>query len=260
MLQRSKNSRYGKVERKDRLPYGTLADASQELISAYYANGYLHDKDMPDLPRSQYEYKEYVDPEDELHKKEMITAVQELLDGITPRERKVLCMRFGIGVKHEYTLDEIARMFEVTRTRIQQIEAKAMRKAWHPERMDKLRNVMGYHQTTEEKENEHKNVQMEWAAVREKVRLRDEAKARARVEAKARARVEADLAATEMVIKADRKLRKEWDDIKTMVSDVDWVAHLKIDDPVMYQELKYRVGDIWGKSAKEVWRVYAQEK
>jgi len=53
---------------------------------------------------------------------------------------------------------------------------------------------------------------------------------------------------------------KEWEDLKPMVSDVDWVARLKTDNPTMYQELKYRVGDIWGKSAKEVWRVYAQEK
>jgi len=252
MLQRSKNSRYGKVEKGDRLPYGTLAVANYELRQAYYAHGYLHDKDMPELPCSKYEYKEYVDPEEELHKKEMFIAVQELLDGLTPRENKILCMRFGIGLTQEYTLDEIAPMFEVTRERIRQIEVKAMRKVKHPERMDKLRNLMGCHQTTEQKENEHKKVQREWAAAREKVRLRDEVKAKSKIEA--------DLAVTEMVVKADRMLRKEWDDIKPMVSDVDWVAHLKIDDPVMYQELKYMVGDIWGKNARQVWEMYAQEK
>ena len=251
MRKRGKNSRYGKVERGDTLPYGTLADASYELRKAYYTCGYLHDKDMPELPELSID-DEYVDPIEELHKGEMVIAVQELLDGITPRERKILHMRFGIGLTQEYTLEEIAPMFEVTPARIRQIEVKAMRKAKHPERMDKLRNLMGYHQTTEEKENEHKKVQMEWEKARKSVRLRDEAQARAKVDA--------DLAVTKMVVDADRELRKKWDEIKPMVSDIDWVAHLKIDNPAMYQELKYMVGDIWGKNAREVWEMYAQKK
>lgn len=251
MFQRSKNSRYGKVTKGDRIPYGTLAAASYELRKAYYTCGYLHDKDMPELPELSID-DEYVDPIEELHKGEMVIAVQELLDGITPRERKILHMRFGIGLTQEYTLEEIAPMFEVTPARIRQIEVKAMRKAKHPERMDKLRNLMGHHQTTEEKENEHKKVQMEWEKARKSVRLRDEAQARAKVDA--------DLAVTKMVVDADCELRKKWDEIKPMVSDIDWVAHLKIDNPAMYQELKYMVEDIWGKNAREVWDTYAQKK
>jgi hypothetical protein len=63
-----------------------------------------------------------------------------------------------------------------------------------------------------------------------------------------------------MVVEADRGLRKKWDEIKPMVSDTDWVAHLKTDNPEMYQELKYMVGDIWGKNARQVWEMYAEKK
>jgi hypothetical protein len=45
-----------------------------------------------------------------------------------------------------------------------------------------------------------------------------------------------------------------------MVSDTDWVEHLKTANPEMYKELKYMVGDIWGKNAKQVWEMYAKEK
>jgi len=246
-----KRRQHGSTYKGHRIPYGTLADASYELRQAYYAYGYLHDKDMPELPCPKYEYTEYADPEDELHKGEMFIAVQELLDGLTPRENKILCMRFGIGLTQEYTLDEIAPMFEVTRERIRQIEAKAMRKIKHPERMEKLWDLMGYYQTTEEKEAQEQAAKAAW----EKQRIERQEKAAKAQEAHAAMKI-ADYAAK---VKALADL-KEWEDLKPMVSDVDWVARLKTDNPTMYQELKYRVGDIWGKSAKEVWRVYAQEK
>jgi len=81
-----------------------------------------------------------------------------------------------------------------------------------------------------------------------------------RDEARARAKIDADLAVTKMIVEADRELRKKWDEIKPMVSDTDWVGHLKIDNPEMYQELKYMVGDIWGKNARQVWEMYAEKK
>ena len=66
-------------------------------------------------------------------------VVSELLDGLTPREAKVLRMRFGIDMSSDHTLEEVGRQFDVTRERIRQIEAKAMRKLKHPSRSDKLR-------------------------------------------------------------------------------------------------------------------------
>ncbi|HUG23960.1 RNA polymerase sigma factor RpoD [Piscinibacter sp.] len=66
-------------------------------------------------------------------------VVNELLDGLTAREAKVMRMRFGIDMSSDHTLDEVGRQFDVTRERIRQIEAKAMRKLKHPSRSDKLR-------------------------------------------------------------------------------------------------------------------------
>jgi RNA polymerase primary sigma factor len=66
-------------------------------------------------------------------------VVNELLDGLTTREAKVMRMRFGIDMSSDHTLEEVGRQFDVTRERIRQIEAKAMRKLKHPSRSDKLR-------------------------------------------------------------------------------------------------------------------------
>ena len=69
-------------------------------------------------------------------------VVSEILDSLTPRESKVLRMRFGIGLSNDYTLEEVGKQFDVTRERIRQIEAKAMRKLKHPSRSDKLRSFI----------------------------------------------------------------------------------------------------------------------
>ena len=66
-------------------------------------------------------------------------VVSELLDGLTAREAKVLRMRFGIDMSSDHTLDEVGKQFDVTRERIRQIEAKAMRKLKHPTRSERLR-------------------------------------------------------------------------------------------------------------------------
>jgi RNA polymerase primary sigma factor len=67
------------------------------------------------------------------------SVVGELLDGLTAREAKVLRMRFGIDMSSDHTLDEVGKQFDVTRERIRQIEAKAIRKLKHPSRSEKLR-------------------------------------------------------------------------------------------------------------------------
>ncbi len=66
-------------------------------------------------------------------------AVLNVLDGLTPREEKVLRMRFGIGMNTDHTLEEVGKQFGVTRERIRQIEAKALRKLRHPTRSQELK-------------------------------------------------------------------------------------------------------------------------
>ena len=67
-------------------------------------------------------------------------VVKDILDSLTPREAKVLRMRFGIEMTSDHTLEEVGKQFDVTRERIRQIEAKALRKLKHPSRSDKLRS------------------------------------------------------------------------------------------------------------------------
>jgi RNA polymerase primary sigma factor len=69
-------------------------------------------------------------------------VVKDILDGLTPREAKVLRMRFGIEMAMDHTLEEVGKQFDVTRERIRQIEAKALRKLKHPSRSDKLRSFI----------------------------------------------------------------------------------------------------------------------
>jgi len=73
----------------------------------------------------------------------MRDVVKEVLDSLTPREAKVLRMRFGIEMSTDHTLEEVGKQFDVTRERIRQIEAKALRKLRHPSRADKLESFVG---------------------------------------------------------------------------------------------------------------------
>jgi len=69
-------------------------------------------------------------------------ATKDVLDSLTPREAKVLRMRFGIEMNTDHTLEEVGKQFDVTRERIRQIEAKALRKLRHPSRSEKLRSFL----------------------------------------------------------------------------------------------------------------------
>lgn len=69
-------------------------------------------------------------------------ATRRILEGLTPREAKVLKMRFGIDMPTDHTLEEVGKQFDVTRERIRQIEAKALRKLRHPSRSDELRSFL----------------------------------------------------------------------------------------------------------------------
>ena len=69
-------------------------------------------------------------------------ATKSVLSGLTAREAKVLRMRFGIEMNTDHTLEEVGKQFDVTRERIRQIEAKALRKLRHPSRSDHLRSFL----------------------------------------------------------------------------------------------------------------------
>ena len=69
-------------------------------------------------------------------------STQDILAGLTPREAKVLRMRFGIEMNTDHTLEEVGKQFDVTRERIRQIEAKALRKLRHPSRSEQLRSFL----------------------------------------------------------------------------------------------------------------------
>ncbi len=72
----------------------------------------------------------------------MQEQLQEVLDTLTPREKKVLTLRFGLEDGRLRTLEEVGKEFNVTRERIRQIEAKALRKLRHPSRSKKLRDYL----------------------------------------------------------------------------------------------------------------------
>jgi len=127
--------RRGKVRRGKTLPHGTLTMSEEDSVvrQAYYFYGYRHDEDIPPLPQVEPD-GEVVDPEEALIKKEEQAYVKDLLDGLTSREAKVLRMRFGIELNCDMSLEEVGRTFDVSKERIRQIEAKALRKLKHPNR------------------------------------------------------------------------------------------------------------------------------
>jgi RNA polymerase primary sigma factor len=83
-----------------------------------------------------------VSPVDSATMEGLAEATQNMLAGLTSREAKVLRMRFGIDMNTDHTLEEVGKQFDVTRERIRQIEAKALRKLRHPSRSDKLRSFL----------------------------------------------------------------------------------------------------------------------
>jgi RNA polymerase primary sigma factor len=88
------------------------------------------------------EDKGVVSPSDAVITMNLAEQTRKVLSTLTPREEKVLRMRFGIGEKSDHTLEEVGQDFEVTRERIRQIEAKALRKLRHPSRSKRLRSFI----------------------------------------------------------------------------------------------------------------------
>ena len=88
------------------------------------------------------EDKGVISPQEAVISANLSEQTRKILASLTPREEKVLRMRFGIGEKYDHTLEEVGQDFDVTRERIRQIEAKALRKLRHPSRAKKLKSFL----------------------------------------------------------------------------------------------------------------------
>ena len=107
---------------------------SKEPISLETPVGDSEDASIKDFIENENEFS----PADTVANADLKDRVREVLKTLTPREEKVLKMRFGIDVASEHTLEEVGKDFSVTRERIRQIEVKALRKLRHPSRTKKL--------------------------------------------------------------------------------------------------------------------------
>jgi hypothetical protein len=235
--------------------------ASKELRETYYYHGYKEDSMLPEIPCPPRDDRECHSPEEELYKKELVGRVEEVLNTLSPRAKKVLCLRYGIGLTHDYTLEEVGTRFDVTRERIRQIEMKAIRDLKHPARSIKLREMLGQRLASDKragKELEAQAAQVQWAKERNAAYQRDMTRAQFKVDQKLKEKQrEQEL---EEMYKEDLRLREKWEDIKPMVSDTDWIEHLKTENPDMYQELRNVVTYIWGYNADKVWEMYAEKE
>ncbi len=88
------------------------------------------------------EDKSIISPQDAVINANLSELTRKVLASLTPREEKVLRMRFGIGEKYDHTLEEVGQDFDVTRERIRQIEAKALKKLRHPSRAKRLKSFL----------------------------------------------------------------------------------------------------------------------
>ena len=107
---------------------------SKEPISLETPVGDSEDAVIKDFIENENEFS----PADTVTNNDLKERVREVLKSLTPREEKVIKMRFGIDVASEHTLEEVGKDFGVTRERVRQIEVKALRKLRHPSRSKKL--------------------------------------------------------------------------------------------------------------------------
>ena len=110
---------------------------AREPISLETPIGEEEDGHLGDL----IEDEDAVQPLDAAIQSDLRDAVSRVLGSLTPREERILRMRFGIGTNPDHTLQEVGKVFSVTRERIRQIEAKALQKLKHPSRARALRTL-----------------------------------------------------------------------------------------------------------------------
>ena len=115
-----------------------IVKVSQDPVSLETPIGEEEDSHLGDF----VEDKEAIAPSDAASLTMLHNEVEDILDTLTPRERRVLQLRFGLIDGHQRTLEEVGKRFGVTRERIRQIEAKALRKLRHPSRSKKLRDYL----------------------------------------------------------------------------------------------------------------------
>lgn len=116
----------------------TVMKIAREPVSLETPIGEEDDSRLGDF----IEDKKTLTPDHAVVKQNMAEHVHSILSGLSPREEKVLRMRFGIGVKSDHTLEEVGQEFKVTRERIRQIEVKALRKLRHPSKTQKLKSFL----------------------------------------------------------------------------------------------------------------------
>jgi RNA polymerase sigma factor (sigma-70 family) len=121
-----------KIFKGHSVPYGSMAGISLETRTCYYTHGYKNDHDLPDLPDVSTVMEEEIDPEAELYAKELNALLHEALANLSPRQAKVLCLRFGIGINFERTQSEVGVVLNITSERIRQIEVAAIRNIRKP--------------------------------------------------------------------------------------------------------------------------------
>lgn len=130
---------YGELAKElnlDEKKIKNIIKISKEPISLETPVGEGEDASIKDFIESEHD----VSPAESVASNDLKERVREILKTLTPREEKVLKMRFGIDVASEHTLEEVGKDFSVTRERIRQIEVKALRKLRHPSRAKKLKS------------------------------------------------------------------------------------------------------------------------
>jgi RNA polymerase primary sigma factor len=116
----------------------TVLKIAKEPISLETPVGEDEDSNLSDF----IEDRSAVNPQDAVVERSLADQTLEVLATLSPREERVLKMRFGIGERSNHTLEEVGQDFEVTRERIRQIEAKALRKLRHPSRSRLLKSFV----------------------------------------------------------------------------------------------------------------------
>ncbi len=116
--------------------------ARQEMKQRILGWSKLSVEELREEEQEEGEYREEDDLDSKLFVDMMQEKVHDILDTLTPREEKILRLRFGLTDGHEHTLEEVAKEFNVTRERVRQIECKALRKLRHPSRSKKLKGYI----------------------------------------------------------------------------------------------------------------------